>query len=65
MSTTDSNQIQLLEIYRTITIAIVLFRGLVLIYIIHIIKVQQKNKKRLQNQKVNQLLPGYTPDLRV
>jgi len=41
----NPNQIQLLEIYKTITIATVLLGELALIYIIHVIKVQRKQEK--------------------
>ena len=53
MSTTEENpnQIRLLEIYGTITIATVLLGGLALIYIIHVIKVQRKQKEKLKLRK--------------
>ena len=70
MSTIDSNQIRLLKIYGTITIATVLLGGLALIYIIHVIKVQRKQKEKLRKRPIgindtDQLLYGPNlPDIK-
>lgn len=62
----DPNKTRLLEIYGVIIIIIVLFGGLALIFVIHVLKIKYKQQKRLHKRKPiiannpDQLLYGQT-----